>query len=289
MNYTHNSTFLSDDELYDFFRYLQLKKYFTVFNWITLCIEFPVICWAIFALCHLVKNDRVAPVYVINLLISDIIQLIGRVGFLLSTWFGIVTSVVFMVCIALERYLLIAHPLWYRCRRTIRHSVLISLVFWVISLIALPICVVFVHFLGQAQFVFLFYFIVLILPFPLLAFFLVATWRALSRSTSVPVTERKRILWILFIVLGNYAVLFIPCIVCTLILSVQKHHGFNLYVLNIIAFALLFLSPLMDAVLYIFMRKDANDTLKFLSCCQRLIGHQEHREAATETENATSV
>ncbi|XP_036403082.1 G-protein coupled receptor 4-like, partial [Megalops cyprinoides] len=262
-------------------------------------IEFPVICWAIFALYHLVKNDRVAPVYVINLLISDIIQLIGRLGLLIDPiivifsaviMFGILTSVVFMVCIALERYLVIVHPLWYRCRRTVRISVLISLVAWVSPFILALLGGIASYCSGHTENIYLTLFIFLISPFPLLVFFLVATWRALSRSTSVPVTERKRILWILLLILGNYAVLFFPIILYTLIESVLSNHKFNLLLLNNIGSALLFISPLMDPLLYIFMRKDANDTLKVLPCCQRLIGHQEPRVVtSTESENLTSV
>ncbi|KAJ8362171.1 hypothetical protein AAFF_G00390960, partial [Aldrovandia affinis] len=49
-----------------------------VIAWITLCIDLPILCWAIFALYHQVKANHVAPVFVINLLISDTFQLIGR-------------------------------------------------------------------------------------------------------------------------------------------------------------------------------------------------------------------
>ncbi|XP_036403251.1 G-protein coupled receptor 4-like [Megalops cyprinoides] len=274
-----------------------------VFGWITLCIEFPVICWAIFALYHLVKNDRVAPVYVINLLISDIIQLIGRLGFLIDfkkqpmceifaavSAFGILASVVFMVCIALERYLVIVHPLWYRYRRTVRHSVLMSLIAWVSPFILYLLAAISIHYSGHKDKAYLPLLIFFILPFPLLVFFLVATWRALSRSTSVPVTERKRILWILFLVLGNYALLFFPVIIYDLIVLIHEGHEFNVNLLIKIGITLLFMSPLMDPLLYIFMRKDANDTLKVLPCCQRLIGRQEPRQVArAESENLTSV
>ena len=63
-----------------------------------------------------VKNDHVAPIYVINLLISDVIQLccmivdvvplkdrrIYYIGFYMY-YFAMIASVGFMVCIALER------------------------------------------------------------------------------------------------------------------------------------------------------------------------------------------
>ncbi|XP_036403085.1 psychosine receptor-like [Megalops cyprinoides] len=207
----------------------------TFLNWITLCIEFPVICWAIFALYHLVKDDNAVPVYVINLLISDILQHIGRFCILIpdlspqveNTFYficviGVLSSVVFMVCIALERYLAIVHPLWYRYRRTVRHSVLMSLIAWVSPFILALLGGIASYCSGHIKNTYLTLCIFLILPFPLLVFFLVATWRALSRSTSVPVTERKRILCTLLLVLGNYAVLFFPSILFSLIGSVSK-------------------------------------------------------------------
>ncbi|XP_039640655.1 mas-related G-protein coupled receptor member A6-like [Perca fluviatilis] len=84
--------------------------------------------------CVLVGKDHVAPIYVINLLISDLIQfccMIVRVAKPMDTYnigrliyfSSLMASVCFMVCIALERYLVIACPLWYRFRRTIKISV----------------------------------------------------------------------------------------------------------------------------------------------------------------------
>ncbi|KAL7383884.1 hypothetical protein ABVT39_019927 [Epinephelus coioides] len=100
-------------------------------------IALPLTLMAIFALYSLVQNDHVAPIYVINLLISDLIQLCCTIVWLEKPedwkkynifyiyFFGVMASACFMVCIALERFLVIVFPLWYRFRRTIKTSVLV--------------------------------------------------------------------------------------------------------------------------------------------------------------------
>ncbi|XP_042358486.1 G-protein coupled receptor 4-like [Plectropomus leopardus] len=110
-----------------------------VVDCIIICIGLPLTLLAIYALYSLVKDDHIAPIYVINLLITDVIQLCCLIVEVsqrerptetfsdLIRFYCLTTSVCFMVCIAMERYLVIACPLWYRLRRTIKISVLVSL------------------------------------------------------------------------------------------------------------------------------------------------------------------
>ncbi|XP_051236585.1 G-protein coupled receptor 4-like isoform X5 [Dicentrarchus labrax] len=96
---------------------------FVIFMIIT-CISLLFTLMAIYALYSQVRNDHVAPIYVINLLISDLIQLVCLTVLvaspedqkivkilLLIADCCLLASVGFMVCIALERYLVIAFPL----------------------------------------------------------------------------------------------------------------------------------------------------------------------------------
>ncbi|XP_061084681.1 G-protein coupled receptor 4 [Conger conger] len=206
----------------------------TVIDIVTISIELPVLCWAVFVLYHQVKTGYVIPVYVINLLISDFIQIIGRIFYDLSMililpefyphefgrflfMLGIFASIGFMVCIALERYLLVVHPLWYRCHHTIKHSILLSLAVW-LSLVLFLIGFVF-GFWADSGILFAF----IIIPFLLLLFFLGAIWRALSHSISVPHKEKKRILGTLALILLIYIVMFCPSIL--LIVALVKVSG----------------------------------------------------------------
>eukprot|EP00064_Thunnus_orientalis_P023807 superscaffoldBa00009398_g24068 len=114
---------------------------------IIISIGLPLTLAAIYSLYSQVQNNNVAPIYIINLLISDIIQLcclIGKVAkpedwkiyviFSYIHFFSVLPSVGFMVCVALERYLVIAWPLWYHVRRTIKISLVVCVVVWTLPL-----------------------------------------------------------------------------------------------------------------------------------------------------------
>ncbi|XP_038586011.1 G-protein coupled receptor 4-like [Micropterus salmoides] len=89
---------------------------------VTIVVGLPLTLVAIYALYSMVRSDHVAPIYVINLLITDLLQLccmivevappedeiISVMSFCIYV-FSLFTSVYFMVCISLERYLVIAH------------------------------------------------------------------------------------------------------------------------------------------------------------------------------------
>ncbi|XP_045925636.1 G-protein coupled receptor 4-like [Micropterus dolomieu] len=222
----------------------------------------------------LVQSDQVAPIFVINLLISDLLQFCYmivevsepeheaiQIVSILFYFFVLFASVGFMVCIALERYLVIAHPLWYRFRRTIKTSVALCAVVWV-----QPFVFIF-SFMDQAKMAVVIY---LLLPFPLLIFFLVGTLRALSASISVSSDEKRRIVGILVLVLFIYTLLFLPIILNILKLCIYNMYDISEDILIILSFIFVRLNPLADLVLYVFMRKGTIDKLLASVCCCRM-------------------
>ncbi|KAL7383531.1 hypothetical protein ABVT39_012545 [Epinephelus coioides] len=245
-----------------------------VFTCIFISIGLPLTLMAIYALYSQVRNDHVAPIYVINLLISDLIQFCCMIVevvqpedsttdtiFTLIYIYSLGASVGFMVCVALERYLVIACPLWYRFRRTIKISVLVCVVVWLLP----ALCLLSVSFCSNYRIKDIIFTVFLLLPLPLLIFFLGGTLRALSACISVPSDEKRRVVGMLVLVLLIYTLLFLSLIIWLL----TKGDKMNTF-LTEMSFTLIKLSPLADLVLYVFMRKGAVDRLLAAVCCCRM-------------------
>uniref|UniRef100_A0A3Q3L4Z7 G-protein coupled receptors family 1 profile domain-containing protein n=1 Tax=Labrus bergylta TaxID=56723 RepID=A0A3Q3L4Z7_9LABR len=220
-------------------------------------------------LLQMVRKDHEAPIYVINLLISDLIQLCCML--IVETKLdqtivydiyscGLWISVDFMVCVSLERYLIIAHPLWYRFKRTIKNSVVVSVVVWLIPpVFYLTVFPWFTFDVAGSIFA-----IFLILPFLLFIFFLVGTLRALSASVSVPSEEKQRVVGILVLVLLIYTLLFLPGTIW-LIVRINKPY----ITLTDLSNIFVKLSPLADLILYVFYRKASIGKLfTTVNCCR---------------------
>ncbi|XP_059214979.1 G-protein coupled receptor 4-like [Centropristis striata] len=261
---------------------------FTVFvvTCLVICLGLPLTLGAIYGLFSLVRNGEVAPIYVINLLISDIIQfccLIVEVAqsqdvkvsnpeywmifqvFIYIYSYSLLASIGFMVCIALERYLVIVHPLWYRCRRTIKTSVLVCVLVWILPVV--PVLTEFFFFIDSVHIVI--FTIFYLLPLPLILFFLTATLKALYASISVPTDEKRRIAGMLILVLLIYTLLFLPNIIVNVYwydLDTNPNADGNRHLALLFKMAPMFVkfSPLADLVLYMLMRKG---TIRQLSDC----------------------
>ncbi|XP_030296650.1 G-protein coupled receptor 4-like [Sparus aurata] len=245
-----------------------------VLIYIIVSIGLPLTLVAIYALYLLVRDDHVAPIYVINLLITDLIQLccmiawpardISHLVTLIFIWIYhhcMGASVCFMVCVAMERYLVIAHPLWYRFRRTIKSTVAICVVVWVLPVFMLA-------FPNAIPYFFL-------LPFPLFIFFLVGTVKALSASISVPSDEKRRIVGTLVLVLLIYTLLFLPLIISFLVVGIES-------LISPSSFPVL-LSPLADLLLYVFMKKGIIDKFLASVCCCRMDSNDVSRMKSNDT------
>uniref|UniRef100_A0A3B4U5D6 G-protein coupled receptors family 1 profile domain-containing protein n=1 Tax=Seriola dumerili TaxID=41447 RepID=A0A3B4U5D6_SERDU len=251
------------------------QKIMDVVTCIIICIGLPL---------TLVRNDHTAPIYIINLLISDLIQLcymivevvqhedsiITEIFFFIYLW-GLMASVGFMVCVAMERYLVITWPLWYRFRRTIKTSVVVCVVVWTLPLLIFLSVV----FLADLDNMLIIFGVFLLLPFPLLIFFLGRTVKALSSAISVPLNEKQRIVAILILVLLIYTLLFLPTIIWFLVEEAEYNDA-----LRCVSYMFVRLSPLADLFLYVFSRKGAVDKLLASLCRCRMDSDDSNRPTA---------
>ncbi|XP_034538010.1 G-protein coupled receptor 4-like [Notolabrus celidotus] len=291
-NIYNNTTFLTESSDYENFPefqyYMKVRFIIRVVTYIIISIGLPLDLVAIYALYSLVRKDHVAPIYVINLLISDLIQFccmialesqhIHGIAYEIVYYFyccGLVASVCFMMCVSLERYLVVTHPLWYRFKRTIKTSVIVCVVVWVIS----PICCLIVCPWVDSKVPEIIFSVFLIIPLPLFIFCLVGTLRALSASVSVPSEEKRRIVGILVLVLLTYTLLFLPSIIS------YQAEGMLDNSCYIVSLVFVRLSPLADLVLYFLIRKDAIGQFLASVCCCKI----ESNDNNTSTVNVDNI
>ncbi|XP_035982654.1 G-protein coupled receptor 4-like [Fundulus heteroclitus] len=250
-------------------------------------IGLPLTLTVIVAVFIQVKKDQGVPVYVINLLFSDLIQFCGRIIVYLVrpnigygiTFAGLMASVGFMVCISLERYLIIAKPLWYRFRRNIKTYVVVCVVVWTLSL-PFPLTIFLTTDPTTAYTIYyLFLPCFLLLSFPFLIFFLVGTIKALSGALSVPAEEKRRITAVQVVVLLIYTLLFLPGFVYLLFNRANLIH-------RLVALVCLYLSPLADTTLYLLSRKSFLDKFLASLCSCKASDNQEMSSKDTERPTA---
>ncbi|XP_069044311.1 G-protein coupled receptor 4-like [Lepisosteus oculatus] len=267
-----------------------------IMGYVVICISLPANCLAIYGLYHLIKSDHVIPVYIINLLISDLLQLPSNlasniyvkfdfhlytdvfVRVLLSIFFlGVSGNIGFMVCIALERYLVIVHPLWYRLHRSIRITVLVSLVVWALCIFCTIIIsyteVYAIYLTGHILWI-----VILAVSLFLLVFSYISTRRAIARAIAVPDVEKRKILHVLTLVLTTYIVLFLPYLLFHFLFfsgvlkTLYTPENANVFAVCLtVASLLITLNPVVDPVLYFLLRTKVRGTLGSSHWRQRVI------------------
>ncbi len=210
----------------------------------------------------LLKSKQAAPVFVMNLLISHLIQIVCMLlltndfNFYLIiihiTWMWTsFTGMYFMTCIAVERYILIAHPIWHRSHRSLKCLVCTSLTGWLIPIIVIPGL-----FLMNYQ-----VYIMPFIPYAVIILCFVGSCRSLSHSS-----KKQIVLAPLFFVVISYTFLILPLQICLFL-----HYNVHKFPFNLISFTLILyvLNPLVDCLLYVFMRSDAENIIRTPHCCWR--------------------
>ncbi|XP_043085138.1 proto-oncogene Mas-like [Puntigrus tetrazona] len=264
-----------------------------VFVWILSVIEIPVMILTLIALCFLVKSRPAASVFISHLILSDLIQVMCMLIGTTISWsyelvgpyrYCLVVGLYFMACVSFERYLLVSHPIWYKSHQSLKLSCFLSVIVWFVPLTfseIKPPCIYFDSLTLS---------IACLIPYPIVILCFVGTCRGLSRSISLTALKRKLILGSLFLVLLTYTFLILPAVIMCIIdqyklpnnktLSFEKSYFF--------AQLLLFVNPLADCMLYLFMRPDAGDLMK---CCrhQRWKHNQDEHSVVNPQSSCSTV
>uniref|UniRef100_A0A3B4DVJ7 Uncharacterized protein n=1 Tax=Pygocentrus nattereri TaxID=42514 RepID=A0A3B4DVJ7_PYGNA len=251
----------------------QMLLWQKIIRWVSFALGLPGVCFSIYLMSQQVSNGKAAPVYLISLLASDIFSIFGQpnkpidsitqastLGDISSLvfYFGVITNIVFMVCVAQERYLLVACSQHVACCIKVKQSAIVSLAMW-----AAPIAILMLALNGYM----LCFSIILLLPLAVLSFFLVDTFRALYCSRrSVHVHERKRILGMQAMLFFNYSFLYFPFVLNTLFnaLSLKCYTQY----LGLVVNTFLNFGPFVDPFLSFFLTK-VKDLKEACSCCKR--------------------
>ncbi|XP_056251614.1 proteinase-activated receptor 2-like [Seriola aureovittata] len=247
-------------------------NFYGVLFWINIGAGIPLTLLAICSLCCQPRKDQLPITYVANLLISNLIQicstilweinLTGMAGFVISMiistfglCYGVLTSLCFRMCVALERYMVIAFPK-QNCIRRAGTSVFVCVTIWVL-------CFIIIFFaMRSKQYFYLPY--PALLPFPLFIACLVLTLGALPAATSVPAGEKRRTVGALVLLLVNYTLLILPSIIMIIVMLTDAT-DFPGVVLPLIQ-----LSAFPDLILVVFMREGPVDKLLARLCCCRM-------------------
>ncbi|CAI5654914.1 unnamed protein product [Oreochromis niloticus] len=222
---------------------------------ICLSLTIVVICGVCFSL----RWDQAPVTYYTSLLVFNLFQFpfvmavkISDTSFsipLVIYLSGLMATLYFKMCIALERYFFIAFPL-LNCIRQPKGSVLVFVLVWVLCFVSAALAVT----IEDCSRLIIHAFF----PAPVLIFCLAGTIKALPAATSVSTEEKRRIVGTLVLLLFNYFLINLPAVN----LSIYLTGNVDLYC---IAFLIFFLfGHFVDFTLFIFMQNGPVD--KLLAC-----------------------
>ncbi|XP_039601311.1 G-protein coupled receptor 4-like [Polypterus senegalus] len=205
------------------------------------CIGLPINLLALYGLYCMIKSENILPVFVINLLLSDLLQILtlplwidyyrkghkwifGGVSCPVSGvmyWINQTTNTFFIFTISLERYVAVVHPLRFQSHQKLRNSCLICISAWLsISLLtSIAYLLGFDHSTKEGlclesypsekgYTIFRLITLTFTFPLPLLVLLILhdKTRKVINKSLSVPENEKKRIKRLFCVVLFIFVI-----------------------------------------------------------------------------------
>nr|XP_006643302.1 PREDICTED: G-protein coupled receptor 4-like [Lepisosteus oculatus] len=266
-----------------------------------ICVGLPSNCLAMYGLYRLIKSDYTLPVYIINLLLSDLLHIatlpiwidfalnknkwyLGSTAcWLVSCIFYITmfSSIFFMCFISLERYLAIVYPLWFQRHRKLRNSILACLALWVLIIFTVSWSV-YIGFSvrgnhclktiptprGFAILQLIVIPLTFLVPLAFLLFCFFRVRQVLASNSFISPQEKRKIYGLLLLIIiifttvfGPYHVVSYAVYAGTLVVADSCGYEGRLFHLLQISVGILSLNVLLDPVMYIFLRTDFREIL----------------------------
>uniref|UniRef100_A0A087YGH5 G-protein coupled receptors family 1 profile domain-containing protein n=1 Tax=Poecilia formosa TaxID=48698 RepID=A0A087YGH5_POEFO len=245
--------------------------YLNVIIWfnIRVCLPFT---FLLITLCCLVRLDRVPVSYYMNLLLSNLTQLIILIAlppnfpYYWRYWRYSASLIIYACCalaslcfrtmIALERYCSISCPS-SSCITQTKGFVIVSVFVWVFCLVFVPLFISLRQKLSCLIFA--------LLPAPVLLTCLVVSLKHVCGTVSVPAEEKCRTVGILVVLLLHYSVAVFPIVISSFVFNNFWSFSPDIYL------SLFLLGYFFDLLLFVVMCKGLIEKLlKCLCCCCRM-------------------
>ncbi|XP_040923512.1 mas-related G-protein coupled receptor member A6-like [Betta splendens] len=254
MDYHSNSMEYNDDHFQRSYEFDHRKAELVTkwLMWAIGIISLPLNGAVIFATFSQVQRD-VTRIYVMNLLVSDLLQLCFMMALLpndetfilfYAYHFSLMASVGFRTCLALERCSVILCPRVSCFRQSIVCGV-VCLFLWLV-----PLCVFIFAMFVPVSIVHVIY---LLLPCPFLISTLVISLISLCVNSSVNLSLKHRVVGSVVLLVLVHMLLIIPSLI------VWLSGGTGSYILDHVPYVILKLVPLADTFLYFFLTKRDTD------------------------------
>ncbi|XP_007568060.1 uncharacterized protein LOC103148987 [Poecilia formosa] len=253
-------------------------EYLDVMIWINIHVCLP-FTFLVIALCCTVRLDHIPATYYVNLLVSNLIQIITLIVYMYIDRYGPyrlsvdfisyscsgMASFSFRMIFALERFLYISKPQCHFIRQC-KGFVAVSVCGWIFSGVLVFLLITFSRDLLQLC--------LLLLAAVVTTILVAVTLKSLCAASSMPVREKCRNIGILVLMLVNYIVTIFPTGAYFIyIRSYLNQYGYGYYrrmesslITNII-FTLSLHCPVMDLILFAFMSKGPFMKLLMRLCC----------------------
>lgn len=273
-------------------------------------IGFPANCLSLYVACVLMKKGNNLAVYLINLCVGDLLYILTlpvwiamALGWAVSDSLCSVIAVVmfnsfyvgsgFLCCISMDRYLAIVFPLHFVRVREVRTAVMVSVIVW---LVEITVHLSLLGFTGairnfsdhrmckepeimtktSADMAITRAVLGFLIPVLIMSFCFMEIIRALNKSTSTVVSERRKICFLLLFLLFTYLVAFTPFQVVMFIRGLlEPEHcsvAQQLRAVYMVFVATTTINSVLDPIIYCLISESAKTEMKNLfKCCGKQV------------------